>query len=137
MVKQIGEFIVKRRNKEDKIDEQLISEVTCWKCWVRLTKVPFDRAKFPFVVDNDSFKANNTFEAFLITNFIRRAGMNSQYKTVYKCPNCNYKSWLCNRFYYPYLYLWIEEIKKEQYTKGENNAFTLIKEEVDGYLNCT
>jgi len=100
------------KEKVNSIDEQFIFEVTCWKCWRDITNISHTRAEFPFRVLTSSIKSNNVFEEFCKANFIRKAGMNQDFIKTYKCPRCSYDDWQVGAVYYPYLYLYVQEIKK-------------------------
>jgi len=108
---------------KDGIDNQLIFEVTCWKCWTELTGIDYKKAKFPFKVDIHHLKANRVFDEFCRVNFIKLIQFDKggdirmdKYPT-YKCPMCGYDRWRLQRYYYPYLYLWVKELLEELYVK--------------------
>jgi len=62
-------------------------------------------------------KANEVLDEFLKVNFIKPILLGGRHVVRhnlkrYKCPKCGYDGWAVNRYYYPYLYLYIQEIKK-------------------------
>jgi len=107
----IKDFLKKKTNL---IDEQFIFKATCWKCWLELTNTTFHNVVFPFKILTKSIKDRGMgiFDAFLLFNGIKKAGMHRDMYITYRCPNCNHNNWKCNAVYYPYLYLYIQEIKK-------------------------
>jgi len=105
------------REDNDLIDEQLIFDPTCWKCWNELTNCMFNskHAKFPFKVDSTYLKDNHVFKQFLAVNQIRTIRIRDKeklFKYFYKCPRCGYDRWTLSRIYYPYLYLYCKEIQE-------------------------
>jgi len=94
--------------KQQRVDEQFIFEVTCWKCWDELVKechgVSYEDAKYPFKVDTHYLHVNKTFH-----HFCGLHGITKITEGRYKCSNCGYKRWTMSKIYYPYLYLWLRE----------------------------